>query len=352
MENYKQKMNEIFGRLDKELPVSILIHNSPDPDCMGAAAGLSVLLKHVYGLNSKIFHFGEVSHAMNKSMKNILHIQLNDGNDFEPDKTSGTVVLDTDLSATPFKEKIKKVDARIDHHRLERDQEPQLLDVRDVGSTCAIIWEYLKEFEIPMADHPNVATAMVLGITTDTQNFTSEGTSELDMTAYRELLPFVNRESLAKINRFELPKILFRIESDAFLSRQIKNSTLVASVGKQGQHNRDIIPMIADRFSRMVGISNVFIMGIIDDNLVVSIRSSDSRVDIAEICAKVFGKDFSGSQEGGGVGGARVPLNGIFDYISDAEVEAKVIEQIFSSFKLKIFEALGEEVVEEKEKDE
>lgn len=348
----KEKAEQIFGALNKDLPVAILLHDFPDPDCMGGGAGVSLWLKHSFGLSSKIFHFGEVSHPMNKSMKNILHIQLNDGSEFNPDDFCATVMLDNDLFGTGFKGKIEKVDVRLDHHHLERDPEPQLLDVRDVGSTCAIVWEYMKEFEVPMAENSNTATAMVLGITTDTLNFTTDDTSELDMTAFRWLLPFVNKETLARINRFELPKILYRIESDAFLARQIKNSTLVSSVGEQGAHNRDIIPMIADRFSRMVGISNVFIMGIIEDNLTVSVRSSDSRVDVREICAKVFGKDFSGSKEGGGSGGAKVPLNGIFTYITDTDVKNKMIEQIFSSFRNKIFEELGEEVVEEDDGDE
>lgn len=352
MEEKKQKMNDIFTNLDKELCVSIFIHDSPDPDCMGAAAGMSTLIKHVYGLNSKIYHYGELSHPMNRSMKNVLHISLNDGDDFDPSKSSAIMVLDTDLFATRFKEFVSKVDIRIDHHKLDRDDDPTLLDVRDVGSTCAIVWEYLKAFDVPMTEYPNVATAMVLGITTDTLDFTNESTSDLDMTAFRELLPFVNRDALSKVNKFELPKILFKIETDAFNSRDIKNSTLVSSVGEQGQHNRDIIPMIADRFARMVGINTVFIMGIIEDKLVVSVRSGDSRVDVGEVCAKVFGRDFSGSKEGGGSGGAKVPLNGLFDYISDVDIKAKVIDQVFSSFKTKIFMALGEEVVEEDGRDE
>ena len=44
----KEKLDEIFGTLDKDVNVAILLQHSPDPDCMGAAAGMAVLLKHVY----------------------------------------------------------------------------------------------------------------------------------------------------------------------------------------------------------------------------------------------------------------------------------------------------------------
>ena len=65
----KEKLDEIFNNINSDLPVAILVHPSPDPDCIGSAVGLSVFLQHVYGLTSKIYHFGEISHPENKSIK-------------------------------------------------------------------------------------------------------------------------------------------------------------------------------------------------------------------------------------------------------------------------------------------
>jgi len=102
-EENKNKMDEIFKAVAREELVAILVHPSPDPDCLGAAAGFAVLLKEVYDIGSKTFHFGEISHPQNKSLKNVLHIALEDGRDFDPSDFSAVVVLDTDLEGSGFK---------------------------------------------------------------------------------------------------------------------------------------------------------------------------------------------------------------------------------------------------------
>jgi len=349
----KNKMDSIFKPVPQEdteeteeaqleQPVAILLQHSPDPDCLGAASGFAVLLQQIYGLPSKIYHYGEVSHPQNKSMINVLHIDLCNGDDFNPEAHSRTVVLDTDLTSTGFKKgSFNKVNVRIDHHAMERDDEPDLSDVRTtVGSTCSIIWEYLREFEVDLSEHADVATALVLGIKTDTLDFTSANTSELDMEAFRNLLPFVDKIALAKLTKYSLPKIQFEVESKAFAVKEIKETVLVSCIGETTEHNRDIIATIADRFARMDGISTVVILGVIDAHIVASVRSDDTRVNVSKFVADIFGKKFSGAKEGSG--GARVPLGAAFEYITNAEIKEKVVEEIVSSLKEKIFKFFGD----------
>lgn len=340
----KAKMDEIFGKLDKDSIVAILIQQPPDPDCLGAASGFATLLKAVYGLSSKIYHFGEISHPQNKSMKNILHITLQDGGDFDPDEASATVILDTDLEASGFKtENFTKVNIRIDHHSMDRDEKPDLLDVRPVGSTCSIIWEYLDEFGVALEEYPDAITAMILGIKTDTLDFTSSNTSDLDMKAYMALLPHVNKEALAKVTNFPLPREVFELEALAYKNKSERGTTLVSFIGELTLYSRDMISTIADRFARMAGVNTVVIMAIIEDHLQASIRNDDARVDVGDLCTKVFGKKFAGSKPEGGSGGARLPLSNSFQYINKREVKDKVIEEIVATFESKVFEVLGEE---------
>jgi nanoRNase/pAp phosphatase (c-di-AMP/oligoRNAs hydrolase) len=338
----KDKVNKIFGELDKDSIVGILVQRSPDPDCLGAAAGFAVLLKEEFGLSSKIYHLGEISHPQNKSMKNILHITLEDGNEFNADGLSATVVLDTDLYSTGFKgDKFTKVNVRIDHHLMDRDDEPDLLDVRMVGSTCSIIWDYLNSYNIVLEEYSDVATAMILGIKTDTLDFTSANSSELDMEAFRSLLPYVNKEALARVTKFPLPKEIFELEALAYKNKTERGTTLVSFVGELTEHSRDIISTIADRFARMAGINTVVIMAIINDHLQASVRSDDARVDVNEFCTKVFSKKYAGAKEGSG--GARLPLTNSFQYINNKEVREKIVDEIVETFQNKVFKVLGEE---------
>jgi nanoRNase/pAp phosphatase (c-di-AMP/oligoRNAs hydrolase) len=341
----KDKMDKIFGGLGDDGVVAILIHPAPDPDCLGAAIGYSVLLKEAYGLASKIFHLGEVSHPQNKSMKNILKIQLHNGSDFKYEDFSAVVVLDTDLEGTGLNKNDIKADVRLDHHEMDRNNGASLSDVRMVGSTSAIVWDYLKEFGIALEDYSDVATALVIGIKTDTMDFTSSNTSELDMEAFRALLPLVDKMSLAKVTKYPLPKIIFDIESTAFKNREMVNAVLVSFVGEVSQHNRDTIPTIADRFVRMDGVNTAVIMGIVDCCVVASARSNDGRVNVHDTCVSVFGKGNAGGKEGSG--GARLDLGPAYAMLEDKDMKEKVVAEIVDKLKKKVFEALGEEQKEE-----
>ena len=345
-EGYKEKVDEIFGNLTGDDTVAILIHPSPDPDCLGAAAGFSVLLKETYGLNSRTFHLGEISHPQNKSIKNVLRISLEDGRDFEPSNFSATVVLDTDLHGTGFKnDKFQEADVRIDHHVTDRNG-ARFKDVRVVGSTCSIVWDYLKTFDVDLSEYKDEATAMVLGIKTDTLDFTRADTSDLDLEAYRSLLPFVDKNSLAKVIKYPLPKVQFEIEAKAFKDKEVRGTTLISFVGEITAHNRDIIPTIADRFSRIDGVSTAVIMGLIENKIVVSVRSEDARVDVYDLCVGAFGKKNAGGKDGSG--GATFNLGPAFELITDKETKEKVRTEVVSQLTEKIFEALGEHKQEEK----
>ncbi|KKM85104.1 hypothetical protein LCGC14_1292330 [marine sediment metagenome] len=335
----KEKLNEMFENLEDESTVGILVHPFPDPDCLGAAAGFAVLLQNVYKLNSKIYHLGEISHPQNRSIKNVLHITLSDGRDFDSASVSAVVVLDTDLKGTGIGVgKFEKTYVRIDHHTFNKTNGVGFSDIRVIGSTCAIVWEYLQMFKISLEEHPDVATAMVLGIKTDTLDFTTINTSDLDIEAYRSLLSFVDKTLLAKVIKYSLPKILFEIEAKAYKSKEIRNTSLISFIGDVSPHNRDIIPTIADRFSRIDGVNTAVIIGVIENNIIASIRSDDTKVDVNDICS-AFGKD-SGGKEGSG--GVRLNLGAAYELLGDKDIKEKVRNEVVSQLKEKVFEALGE----------
>ena len=264
---------------------------------------------------------------------------MSDGREFDPTSVSAVVVLDTDLEGTGLKsDKLEKAQLRLDHHSLDRTNGAEYSDVRPVGSTCAIVWEYLQAFKLPLEEHSDVATSMVLGVKTDTLDFTAVNTSDLDMEAYRALLPFVDKDALSKVIKYSLPKILFEIEAKAYKDKEIRNTSLVSFVGDVTPHNRDIIPTIADRFSRIDGVHTAVIMGVIENHIIASVRSDDTKVDVNDVCS-VFGKD-SGGKEGSG--GARLDLGAAYELLDDKDTKEKVRAEVVSQLKEKVFEALGE----------
>ena len=339
----RKKLDKIFKELDVELPVFILTHTHPDPDAMASAVGMSVLLKVAYGLTSKIYHLGEVSHPQNRSMRNILHVTLHDGREIDDDNFSAIVVVDTDLEGTGMKsEKICKADLRVDHHNMDRSNGAKVSDVRSVGSSSGIVAEYLKEYNVDLSEHSDCATSLVLGIKSDTNDFTGLDTSELDMESYRFLLPYVNKESLSKVIQYTLPKVVFEMEAKAFAEKEIKNTTLVSFLGDIKSINRDVLSTVADRLIRMDAITTVVILGVIDGFVVASIRSFDSRVNVNDLAVAVFGKENAGGKDF--AGGARLPLGQAFDLLTDEETINKVKNEVINKIKEKIFDVLGEHV--------
>jgi len=147
----KDAMDNLFAETDKTKSIAILVQPSPDPDCLGAAAGFQLLLKEVYGLHGQIYHHGEVSHPQNKSMVNVLAIELCRADSLIDKDIVATIVIDTDLSNSGFKsDKLLIPDVRIDHHDMTRDDKAKIEDVRSVGASCSIVWEYLDIFIVSL----------------------------------------------------------------------------------------------------------------------------------------------------------------------------------------------------------
>lgn len=340
----KDKMNEIFGGLNKDNPVAIFTHECPDPDGMGSTAGFAVLLKEVYGLNSKAFYSGSISHPQNKSLKNILHIVLEDSKNFKPENVSAIVVLDTDATGAGIKSEENSIDVRIDHHNMLRDVNPKLLDVRITGATCSILFEYLTAFDIDLNKYPEIASALVLGIKTDTSNFTSEDTTDLDIKAFSSLLPFADKIMMSKIDKYPLPKFNFETEAKAFKDKEIRNTTLATFIGDISSH-RYIAATIADRFIRIECVDTVLVLGIANNSIIASIRSDDSRVEVDTLISSIFGRQYAGGKDG--KGGASFPLGEAFSMLKDKETRDAAIKEVVEGFKNKLFEVLGEKTEEE-----
>lgn len=339
-ENY-DKLDAFCKSLNKKKPIAILLQNNPDPDCIGAAAGFSLLVKEKYGFKCSTFYKGEISHPQNKSMVNVLGIEMQKVEDLDITKYNAFIVLDTDLQSTGFaKEGLLAPHIRIDHHDMRPTEAIILDDIRPVGSTCSIVWEYLKLAQIDMTPHTDVITALILGIKTDTLEFSTENTSDLDYEAFRALIPCVDRDKLAKLTKYVLPQSLFEHESIAYGNHIIKNSVLITSVGHISPLRRDDIPMVADRFSRMDAISTVIVLGFIEDSMVASVRSEDSRINVYDLCCALFGKDCCGAKAGSG--GAKVSLGIMSKMINGEDLKSAVEKSMLEHIANKVFLYLGE----------
>jgi len=249
---------------------NIILHNNPDPDCIGSAFGFQFILSK-YKIKSKLYYNGIIGRAENKEMLRVLKINLIPFSELRLVKNSNFALLDSQFGSKnqPLdKNYIPKI--VIDHHPLRRmTKKIEYVDVRpEYGSTSTIITEYLIKLNI----EPNreVATALYYGIKTDTAGFTRNFTQK-DEEAINFLHNYVCFKFLGKIEHPPLSKNYYKMTCEALNKTEYFKNVIVTDVGKS--EYPDICAEIADYFIRMKGISWVIVFSEFNNNLYFLIYS-------------------------------------------------------------------------------
>jgi len=327
--------------LEKGEKVAIFTHINPDPDAIGSAMGVQWILKKKFGISSDIYYAGEISHSQNKTMVNVLSLSLKKAEEYKAEKYSKIIIVDGTEQNVGLDIKAELI---VDHHRVKIDEDTyDFCDVRSVGSCCSIIFDYIDQSELEFSSSDEdriVATAMLLGIKTDTNDLLSENTVELDNRAYQCLAKVADISKISAIMNYPLPKYFFELETEASRKENTVqiNASWVSFVGIISATKRDSLPMLADKFVRMEGISTSIVFAIVEDEIHASIRSDDVSLDVDAFCRKIFGKEYAGGKYG--AGGARIPLK--FFGVSNQEEEVK--EHIAQAVKAIIVSKIEKEV--------
>ena len=209
-------------KLNAKPSVGVMIGDA-DPDSIGAGIGMKMLLSLLGFGNIDLIHDGEISLEQNKTVLNVLSLDVSSRNDVSKNAEksfSEKYNFFTFVDCSPRTKTDKKLDAIfiLDHHPWDETKTnlAALPDIRlNVGSSCAMVWEYLKEagyqFDAGDEKSSNVATGLFFGIQNDTQSFTTENTSALDIEAYADLARFINRQKLSRIIDYEMSSASFEI---------------------------------------------------------------------------------------------------------------------------------------------
>lgn len=323
--NFKQ----ILKDYDRDIP--IVIHNMPDPDAISSALGMkNILLMNGYKPGS-IVYSGEISHPQNKSMITLLNLDyIENVNEYSFEGRKKVILVDTnnigeDSNQQDISPDQVDVVAVIDHHRGKHPKGAKI-DSRYVGACASIIWEYLNDLNYNFSSEEGtiLATALVTGISTDTDTLMSDNVAELDFRAFQYLKPNVDKQKLSGIMRYPLPPYLFELRQRAFQedNKKMEESTMVSGIGIINQSKRDALPIIADEFLRMTGVTTAVVFAIIKEDqeyLDICVRSKNQTIDVGSFLQKIFGTG-GGKQ---GAGRARIGL-GFFSINGDQDISEDV----------------------------
>ncbi|MBU3902124.1 MAG: NAD-binding protein [Candidatus Thermoplasmatota archaeon] len=341
----------------RETGVGIVVHNSPDPDALASALSLKKICEG-HKIKTQIIYGGEIGRQENKAFVNLFEMEL-------------TKIGETDyiLPMINNLEKIALIDASkpgannvlpkdvvpniiIDHHPTDEPVRADFYDVKNIGATSTTMTKYLQQLEINIDS--KLATALLYGIRTDTKNFTRNTTPE-DLGAVAFLSPLADKELLSKVETPPMSSDTMDVMGKAIENREVYGSYLISCV--ENIRDRDTLPQAAEFLLSLEGISTVVVFGIVRDQIIVSARTNDVRLNLGDVLAKAFGgsavlpsKNGIAHPSAGGhsaSAGAQIPLG----LLGETEEKEKLVVLAKSAVKKQFFEAVGFEEKKEEKKE-
>jgi nanoRNase/pAp phosphatase (c-di-AMP/oligoRNAs hydrolase) len=221
-------------------------------------------------------------------------------------------------------------DVVVDHHKESPANGFQgvFINLKN-GSCCGIVWDLIKKCDFAFEDDNDydsrVATAMLVGIATDTENLMSEDTTEYEFRAWREIFEAKDGTILRRIMNYARPKAWIEAEADAVKAVEIEDGVAVVGLGLVAAKHRDMIADMAQKMVQWEDVNTAIAFACVNgDRIEGSVRSNNASVIVTELCKKLGGKHGDG---GGklGKGAYRYNLGGAaVDEEDDEEVRQKL----------------------------
>jgi nanoRNase/pAp phosphatase (c-di-AMP/oligoRNAs hydrolase) len=299
------RLAKLSAVLEGAKSMLIVMQNNPDPDAIGAAAGLREIANELYGIACSIAHSGTVGRAENQALLRYLGINVRPLAELELERFDRIAMVDAQPGAgnVSFDPSVR-LDVVIDHHPIRREtRSARFTDVRSrYGSTSTIIYEYLREAGI---EPPTpVATALVYGIKSDTQDLGREST-RADVEAFLSLYPSANAARLGRIVAAPLPRAYFSKLLRAIANATIFGDRVVSYLGRL--ENAEMVAEAADLLLRIENIRWSMCLGVIDNWIHVSLRTVDRDAEAGKVARNLGGRrGFGGGHQS--LAAAQIPV--------------------------------------------
>ncbi len=277
----RERLNALLSLFNREDRVLILIW--ADPDALASAWAMKRLLSQRVS-QVVIAHVNEIRRLNNQLMIQLLKIPVLKKNQVALEDFSKKILLDSQPTHSPDFEKIA-FDVVIDHHPLTNGWQASFADIRpEYGATSTILTEYLRTAGIKPSVH--LATALVYGIKTDTDNFEKHCALQ-DVIGFHYLFKRLNRHLLHKIESADIRRSELKYIRKALDNMKFRKQRLFTHIGKVP--NADISVVIADLLNHVQEASWVFVSGEHRQRLIIVIRCDGYRKNAGRLAEKAFG---------------------------------------------------------------
>jgi nanoRNase/pAp phosphatase (c-di-AMP/oligoRNAs hydrolase) len=326
----------------------IALRGHPDPDGIASALAQAHIAQRLGVAKTTIGYCHDLSHRENRALVKLLNVELrkikNVGDVLEKVDYLSLVDahdVDPDLAGSDGIEVLTIVD----HHRAHVPPRAKFVDMRnDVGATATIFVEYLAELfplSVDQEDDRRVATALMHGLATDTDDFSLARSN--DLRAASQLADVCDRDLLQDLSRRLIAPSAMDIIARSLSSLFVRRNFAMSGVGFVAESERDTIAQAADFLIRREDIDTVVVYGIVGDRFIEgSLRTHSPSVDPAVWLEQAFGHDERGKAYGGGrrdKGGFRIPIG----FLGRATDRAQLWALVEHAARQALLKQLGEE---------
>lgn len=264
-----QRVVKIRALLADREKVGILLQPDPDPDGIASAYALRSLLGRKR-TTAPLISFGEVQRPENQALCDAIGIEVRVITPEDINEFDGLVLVDVqpNVFGDDPPERLKQPDVVIDHHPERTGYGATIRDIRvGYGATASIFTEYLRATKTEI--NPKLATALLYGIKSDTQ-YLGRQTSNRDMLSFAYLHASHSPALLRRIERPALPIEGMRALGRALSKAEVRDGIHILVLGRVRE---DVIPQVADMALQADGAEWAIAVGIVDRNLVFSVRN-------------------------------------------------------------------------------
>ncbi len=258
-----QQYQRYFSDADRIL---ILLHNDPDPDAIASGLALRNVLRRTK-TTTILGAMQEVTRPENLRMLNLLDIQIEPVTAESMREDSRIAMVD--VQPHYFGGLIDRVDLVIDHHPEQPGYSTVFKDIRpDYGSTSTILTEHLRAVDVNISER--TATAMLYAIKSDTLFFNRQA-NRVDLEAFSYLYPLANAALIRKMEGAEIDLERLEFIRKAYDSGRLDAQVFSAFLGVCPRE--DFVPYVADFYLQLENVQWSVISGVIDDQMIISVRN-------------------------------------------------------------------------------
>jgi nanoRNase/pAp phosphatase (c-di-AMP/oligoRNAs hydrolase) len=316
-----------------------------DPDGLACQAAMARIVLDI-NPDAEIFLYyrGDWDRAQNRTMREVLGLNPKPYSEIKDNNYSCAIMVDGNVSCMPPGIEPNFV---IDHHEGTAGGKDGY-DVRLIGSCSAIMWEYIMEQNSELLEGEDgaiLATALAIGITTDTDGMTAAKTSRLDWEAYSYCGMRGDVKAYAAIKNYPKPAYQKDIETQAWTDKTIEGTVLVTPLGLLTTERKGALSSCSEEFCGQGPVKTTLAAADIDGDIHFSVRTFNSSMNVNDFIKKILTK-FGGGKPGAGAGVIKMPE--VFKGLPD-ELREEIFTVLFKAIAHKTFEYCGDGVRIKKE---